>query len=337
MAEKSIFVSGATGYIALTLVKKLIEKGYNVVGSVRSTEKGENLKRLLASPKFSYEVVQAIESEGAFDEALKKHPEVTVFLHTASPFHFNTTDIEKDLLLPAINGTTNAFNAIKTYGPQIRRVVLTSSLAAIFEADHMFDPTRTYDETSWNPITYEESKSDPFKGYVGSKKLAEKAAWDFVELERPGFTLTVVNPVYVLGPQPFDENIKTTLNTSAEVVNSLMKLNKSDDVPNIAGYYIDVRDVADAHIVGFENPKALNQRLFTAAGEFDSQLILDIIHENFPELADRLPKGNKGSSSLGKAMKINDEKTREVLGFKYTDIRKIVVDSVDQILRANKE
>ena len=53
----SVFVSGATGYIAQHIVKTLLEKNYKVVGSVRSTEKGEKLKKLLQSANFNYEVV----------------------------------------------------------------------------------------------------------------------------------------------------------------------------------------------------------------------------------------------------------------------------------------
>ena len=57
----------------------------------------ENLKAAkLQSENFTYEIVKDIAVKGAFDDALKKHPEVTVFLHTASPFHFNVTDIEKN-------------------------------------------------------------------------------------------------------------------------------------------------------------------------------------------------------------------------------------------------
>ena len=109
MSSTSVFVSGASGYIAQELVKQLIQKNYKVVGTVRSNEKGDSLKENLKaaglqSENFSYEIVKDIAVEGAFDEALKAHPEVTIFLHTASPFHFNVTDVEKELLLPAING-----------------------------------------------------------------------------------------------------------------------------------------------------------------------------------------------------------------------------------------
>lgn len=336
MASQSVFVSGATGYIAQFIVKKLLAKGYNVVGSVRSVEKGENLLKLLGSDNFSYEVVEAIEGKGAFDEAIKKHPEVTIFLHTASPFHYNATDIDRDLLTPAVDGTINAFSAIKEFGPQIKKVVLTSSYAALKNTERDLDPTFTVDETSWNPITREEALKNSRNGYVGSKKLAEKAAWDFLEKERPNFTLSAVNPVFVLGPQAFDENVKDTLNTSAEAVNSFLKLKETDEIPNFSGGYIDVRDVADAHIVAFENPEATGVRLFLTAGRFDSQLIADIIHKNFPEYAKNLPIGKPGSSSFENLCVWDNLLTKKILGFEFIDLEKTIVDSVQQILNAQK-
>lgn len=36
--------------------------------------------------------------------------------------------------------------------------------------------------------------------YAASKALAERAAWDFVEKEKPSFDLSVINPVYNFGP-----------------------------------------------------------------------------------------------------------------------------------------
>ena len=57
-----------------------------------------------------------------------KHGEAKVFLHLASPFHFNVTDVEKELLLPAVDGTKNVLQAIYNFGNNIEKVVITSSL-----------------------------------------------------------------------------------------------------------------------------------------------------------------------------------------------------------------
>ncbi|GMM36893.1 methylglyoxal reductase (NADPH-dependent) [Saccharomycopsis crataegensis] len=331
MSETTVFVSGVTGYIAQHIVKQLLAKGYIVVGTVRSTEKGEKLKTSLNSDKFSYEIVKAIEEEGAFDEALKKHPEATIFLHTASPFHFNATDIEKQLIIPAIYGTKNALKTIKQYGPQVKRVVVTSSYAAMFPKDDT-DATITVNENSWNAITKEVALTNPLFGYIGSKTFAEQAVWEFVKTENPSFDVSVINPVFVFGPQAFDENAKGTLNTSAEIINSIVQLKPDDNVPNIEGGYIDVRDVAAAHIIAFEKKEAISQRLLLSAGRFTCQDILDILHEKFPEYAANLPKGVPGSGKEATFAVLDNKKTKEILGFELRNLEQTITDSIKQIL-----
>ena len=139
-----------------------------------------------------------IQKEGSFNDALKHHPEVTVFLHTASPFHFKAKDVEKELLIPAVNGTKNALKAIKDYAPQVKRVVVTSSIAAIKVEAKENDSTFVTTEETWNPISWEEALTNPvFRAIVDLKTFAEKAAWEFVEMEKPLFILSTVNPVIV--------------------------------------------------------------------------------------------------------------------------------------------
>ncbi|CAX41646.1 D-lactaldehyde dehydrogenase, putative [Candida dubliniensis CD36] len=338
-SSTTVFVSGASGFVAQTLVKQLIEKDYKVVGTVRSNEKGDSLKEnlkaaKLASENFTYEIVKDISVKGAFDDALKKHPEVTVFLHTASPFHFNITDIEKELLTPAVEGTNNALQAIKTYGPQVKRVVVTSSYAAIGRFGDLADPSIPANEESWNPITWEQSLADPLSGYVASKKFAEKAAWDFVEKEKPNFTLSVINPVYIFGPQAFEIKNKSQLNTSSEIINGLLNSKPNDTFTNLTGYFIDVRDVAKAHIVAFEKDSIQGKRLILAESPFTTQSILDLIHKDFPQLNSKLPKGDPSQADAWKKgeSRIDNEKTRELLGFKFIDFKKSIDDSVVQII-----
>ncbi|KAM9914415.1 hypothetical protein OXX59_008152 [Metschnikowia pulcherrima] len=330
----SVFVSGATGFIAQHIIKLLIDKGYNVVGTVRSTEKGENLKKLFGDA-FTYEIVKDVEPEGAFDEALKKHPEVTVFLHTASPFHFKATDVEKELLLPAVNGTKNALKAIKEHGPQIKKVVVTSSFAAITDLSKTNDPSHVEAEESWNPVTWEEAKKAPLEGYFGSKTFAEKAAWDFVKEEKPNFSINYVNPVYVFGPQTFTSEIKDELNTSSEIINGLLKLGKDGDVPSAAGYFVDVRDVAKAHLVAFEKDLK-NERLLLSSEKFTGQDLLDVLNSSFESLKNKLPIGNPGAGKeqAKKTASADNSKTREILGFPLIDLKTSVVDTVAQILKA---
>jgi nucleoside-diphosphate-sugar epimerase len=47
-----------------------------------------------------------------FHPAFEKH-DVDAVLHVASPYHFNFTSVQKDLIDPAVNGTLSLLNAAK--------------------------------------------------------------------------------------------------------------------------------------------------------------------------------------------------------------------------------
>ncbi|RLV93442.1 putative NADPH-dependent methylglyoxal reductase GRP2 [Spathaspora sp. JA1] len=328
----TVFVSGANGYIAQHIVKQLLEKGYNVVGSVRSATKGEDLKELTKSNNFTYEVVPNISDEGAFDNALKKHPEVTVFLHTASPVTFAATDFEGEVIQPAIIGTRNALMAIKEHAPQIERVVITSSFTAVVDFINN-DPETVYDEDSLSPITLEQGLSNGFLAYVASKKFAELEVQRFMKQEKSNFKISTTQPGYVFGPQAYA--INGALNVSAEYVNSVVKLGPQDKIPGSAGTFIDVRDVARAHIVAFEKEEAIDQHLLLVNELFSFERIANIIRENFPE--SKVPRGDWAKDALQKkaSHKYNTSRTNKILGFDFIPLEKSVVDSVEQIYASN--
>ncbi|KAG7192395.1 methylglyoxal reductase (NADPH-dependent) gre2 [Scheffersomyces spartinae] len=332
----SIFVTGASGFIAQHIIKLLVSKGYKVVGTVRSSSKGADLVSNLGS-NFTYEIVPDISSPNAFDEALKTHPEVTVVLHTASPFFFDTTDPEKDLIIPAIRGTENIMNAIVEYAPQVTRMVVTLSDAAIYSLVDECNPELLFNEQSWNNITYEEAVKDPVAAYYGAKLFAEKHVWKFLK-EYPGnklnFAVTSVNPVYVFGPQAFDLEVKPTLNTSNQVIKTLIELGPNDAFELNMGGAVDVRDVALAHIAGFEREDTIGRRLFMTSGQFLSQMMLDIINENIPSLQGKIPRGTPGSGpqDIRSLAKTDNSATRNLLGWEFTPFKKTVIDTVNQIL-----
>lgn len=58
-------------------------------------------------------------------------------------------------------------------------------------------PGHVYSEEDWNPITLAQAYENPANGYRASKTYAEKAAWEFIEKEKPNFTY-VLNIVYIL-------------------------------------------------------------------------------------------------------------------------------------------
>lgn len=55
-----VLVSGANGYLGVSLVETLLGKGYSVRAVVRSANKGEYLTKLFGGPKFELAIVEDI-------------------------------------------------------------------------------------------------------------------------------------------------------------------------------------------------------------------------------------------------------------------------------------
>jgi len=85
-----------------------------------SKDKGEFLIKKFGSENFSYVIVEDLENENGFDEAVKG---VDAIEHTASPFHFKVEDPYKDLVNPAVNGTLSVLKSAQKNGDKVQRIV----------------------------------------------------------------------------------------------------------------------------------------------------------------------------------------------------------------------
>lgn len=108
-----------------------------------------------------------VAQKGAFDEVVKSTSSLDFVIHTASPFHYNVQDPVKDFLEPAVTGTTSILEAVKSSGHPVKRVVLLSSMAAMRDDTKSKPPF--YDDSTWNPVTWDEAVKDKKKTYQGSK------------------------------------------------------------------------------------------------------------------------------------------------------------------------
>ncbi|KIW47875.1 uncharacterized protein PV06_00531 [Exophiala oligosperma] len=327
-----VLLSGGSGFIAAHCVDILLQRGHDVVFTVRSDEKGQKiLSNHPGTPasKLSYVIVKDIAQETAFDEAVKSDPPFEAVLHTASPFHYNVTDPKKDLLDPAIIGTTGILKAVKKSAPSVKRVVITSSFAAIINpAKH----PKMYSEEVWNPITEEEAIQNPANAYRASKTFAEKAAWDFVAKEKPNFDLATINPPLVLGPVVHYLNSLDSINTSNERVRNMIQGKFKDGLPATGIFiWVDARDVALAHVKAMEVPEAGGNRFLCTAGYVSNGEIASIMKKNFPALADKLPtdlKSDRPEDVYG----FDNSRSKKVLGIEYRKLEDSVVDTVNSLL-----
>ncbi|OBA19169.1 NAD(P)-binding protein [Metschnikowia bicuspidata var. bicuspidata NRRL YB-4993] len=336
----TVLVTGASGFIAQHIVKLLISKNYNVVGTVRLDAKGEKLRKNTSGGPgtFTYTIVPDIAANGAFDNVFEAYPEISVVLHTASPCFYETTNPKNDLIIPAMEGTKNIMSTIaktaKAGRSKIRRVVVTSSDAAIYSPDDEQNPELFFDESCWNNMSLEEAERDPVNAYYGSKAFAEKIAWEFAA--QPGFPpLSTVNPVYVFGPQAYDNEVAEKLNMSNEVINALLKTGPHGSFSNDKAGFIDVRDVARAHLAAFEQEATVGKRLYMSNGQFSVQMMLDVIHEKFRSLRDRVPVGKPGTGPMDilALARTNNDATRKLLGFEFTPLSTCIEEVVQQILQ----
>lgn len=328
-----VLLTGGSGFIASHCIDALLQRGHSVVFTVRSAEKGRKVldnHMGTAASQLSYVVVKDIAEETAFDEALQTVPPFDAVLHTASPFHLNIND-PKELLTPAIVGTTGILKALKRLAPSVKRVVITSSFAAMLSPGQ--HPTK-YDETSWNPITQEEAVQNPANAYRASKTFAERAAWEFVEREKPHFDLATINPPLVLGPVVPYLNSLNDINTSNARIRNMIQGQCKDKLPPSLGVYLwaDVRDVALAHVKAAEVPEAGGKRFLISGDSYMSNA--DIAHAivaNYPELASRLPE--KLESDLPKDVYgFDNAPSKELLNLNYRRLDETVVDTVKSLL-----
>lgn len=331
-----VLLTGGSGFIAAHCVDELLKSNHDVVFTVRSHDKGKKILSNhpnVAEKRLSYVIVEDIAKEEAFDEAVQSDPPFEAVLHTASPFHFNVTNPKKDLLDPAIIGTTGILKSIKKNAPTVNRVAITSSFASIINATEHPD---VYNESVWNPVTMDQAlNTDAATAYRGSKKLAEKAAWDFVEKEKPNFTITTLCPPLVLGPVVHYFNDLSSINTSNEIVRDMIqgKFKKDGLPPTRVVIWVDVRDLALAHVRAVEKDDAQNKRFFVTAGSYRFSEIADIIKKNFPALADQLPEKTKRDPEQD-PFKYDNSRSKEVLGIQYRSLEDSITDLVKSLQAA---
>jgi len=329
-----VLLSGGSGFIAAHVLDELLNHGHSVVTTVRSQEKANKIKE--AHPKYGkdkldFAIVEDIAQEGAFDKAVISEPPFETVIHTASPFHFNVTDVQKELLDPAVIGTTGILKSIKKSAPSVKRVVITSSFASIVDGSKGSRPEHTYSEADWNPITKESAVENPSNGYRASKTFAERAAWDFVEKEKPNFTLATICPPLVLGPIVHYLNSLDSLNTSNQRIRDIVQGKAKDEIPETGTFlWTDVRDLALAHVLAAEKEEAANKRFFIVTGYFSNKEIAQIVAKDYPQYKDRLPTKDTpgGDYPEGGVYKFNNSRSKEVLGLTYRSLDDSIKDTV---------
>lgn len=329
----TVLVSGANGFIAGHVVAQLLEKGHAVVGTVRNPDDTAKVGFLRAMPGD----VRLVAADLTAADPFSAHADVDYILHLASPYIVDVKDPKRDLVDPAVEGTLSMLRAAQA-NPRVRRVVLTSSMAAVTDEPGVAVLT----EADWN--TKSSLSRNP---YYYSKTLAERAAWDFMAAQKPAFDLVVINPFLVIGPSH-----SKAVNTSPQIMVSLLK-GQYPAVMALTWGMVDVRDVAAAHVAAMTAPGAQGRYLCVAgnmnmaemialmrakgyAGKLPSMNMTGGFGTGLMKLASYSQPQGVGSylrSHLGRVPHYDNSKSQADLGLRYRPVVDSVTDTLADLAR----
>ncbi|KAG6010750.1 hypothetical protein E4U21_004138 [Claviceps maximensis] len=322
----------------------LIQRGYHVITTARSEEKASSIMAAFPDAKLRVVVIPDIAAKGAFDEVAKTAG-LEYVLHTASPFHFNWSDAKTELLDPAISGTRSILESMHVFGSQVKRVVITSSFVSMMAPGSMQDASKVFDESDWNPITYEQGLAgDKAMAYRASKTVAERSAWQFVDESRPRFDIVTLCPPLVFGPvtpaqaraQALTAATLDGVNTSNQRFVHLLQGKWKGGIPATLGvnFFVDVRDLAFAHVAAMETDEAGGKRFLCSGGKFCDADIVHAARRGLPHLSDALfpPEGATGGEYPAVMPECDNSRATSVLGVKWTGIEKCTVDTLASLL-----
>ncbi len=280
-----VVVTGAAGFVASAIVKRLLAAGHRVRGTVRDPTNAARVRHLTALPgaaeRLTLHAADALEA-GCFDEVARG---AQFFIHAASPVIMTPArGREQELLVdPAVRGAEHAVAAVAA-APSVKALVLTSSYFAVF-ADNVGakGAEHVYTEADWNTSSTLEGLP-----YALSKAAAERRAWELhgAQAGPRRWRMAAINPGFVAGPPE-------QANAASETV-ALMRLllgGLSYTFP-LGWPWADVDDVAAAHCLAMALPAATGRFLVASEGAVQGELIRRAQAEHPAEMGGmRVPRG----------------------------------------------
>jgi nucleoside-diphosphate-sugar epimerase len=270
-----VLVTGASGYMGSWIVRRLLEEGRTVRGTVRDPDKEsglEHLHELAADHPGRLTLAKAdLLDDGAFDAPMQG---CELVVHNASPFIVaGVKDPDRQLVQPALTGTRNVLGAVE-HTASVKRVVLTSSVAAIYGDAEEAERVRggVFTEEQWN-IT----STPDHQPYSYSKTVAEREAWR-IQQGQERWDLVTVHPGLVLGPSLTTASASTSLATMKQFADGTMLAG----APDLYFGVVDVRDVAEGHVRAGFTPEA-NGRYVINADTLSLPQIGRILRRRFGE------------------------------------------------------
>lgn len=332
--QANVVVTGANGFIAQHCVTALLNHGYAVIGTVRSAEKALLATDLHKHDYFTAVVVDDITNHSLYVEALRPFSPVAI-IHLASPFRYDATNFEQELMIPAVQGALAVLNAASAL-TAVKRVIHTSSFACILDVAAGPCPDKTYTAADWSPLTYNDGITAPnvAAAYRASKTAAERASWKFMKSQRRHFDMVSLCPAMTFGPflSGAEPQSAGEINTSNKIIWNIISAGKDGSMPPTMGpVWVDVRDVATALVQALKVSEAGGKRYMLARDTYCNQEIADTARQIVPEYCSNLPHGEPGKRGKKSHYRVDVTETERVLGVEFRDLAQCLRDTIPQL------
>ena len=335
--DKMVLVTGGSGFIAVHCIIKLLQQGYAVRTTLRSLSRENEVKEMLKNGGItSFDNLSSIEAnlsdDKNWDEAVK---DCKYVLHIASPTPIVNYKNEDEMINPAKNGVLRVLKASRD--ANVKRVVLTSAYGAVGMGHK--NRTTPFTEKDWSILS---ADTHP---YQKSKTIAEKAAWGFIKNEGGNLELSTVNPVAVMGPV-----LGTDYSHSNQILRRMLE-GEINACPKIDSCYVDVRDVADLHLLAMTHPKAKGERFLATSGNALSMLdVAKILKRRLGDDGKKVPTKEVPNwklrlaalfnpslrmmaTLLGKYAQVSGEKAQKLLNWNPRSNEEAIVATAESMLR----
>jgi dihydroflavonol-4-reductase len=251
---ETVLVTGGSGFIAGWCIVELLQRGYAVRATLRSLAKEAAVRAAIASAAPSTKMLSFVAADLTRDEGWDAAMAGCDYvLHVASPLGSDGAAKPQAMIAAARDGTLRVLRAATLAG--VKRVVMTSAAATATPPLNSAQRSLS-DETVWFDAA--ERNVD---AYRQSKRLAERAAWEYMQEQGGATTLTTILPGAVFGPVLTTENLG-----SVQIIGRLLQ-GRVPANPRLGFEIVDVRDLASLHISAMTSARAAGQR-FIGVGEF---------------------------------------------------------------------
>jgi dihydroflavonol-4-reductase len=334
-ANSTVLVTGGTGFLGGWCVAELLKRGHEVRTTVRDLAREQAVRDAVTAAgaqdgaRLTVHAADLTSDDGWAQAA----DGCRYVLHVASPFPPVQPKDPDELIVPARDGALRVLRAALDAGAE--RVVMTSSVAAI-RGKRPSTP-----QTPWTEADWTDGNDTSRTPYVRSKTLAEQAAWEHVRSAGAEDRLAVVNPGAIIGPALNDDH-SYSLQAIQRLVNGSMPA-----APRLGFTFVDVRDVAELHLLAMTSPAAGGER-FIAADQFLWVAdVARVLRERLGDQASKVPTrvapnvliralalfdGSLRSviGDLGKRQWFSSEKARSMLGWQPRPVE----DSIEETARS---